>query len=80
MAQISFRIDDEVKKNAEEICEDIGMSISTAINIYLKRLVKERKIPFEIVADPIHMKVIDRRIADIKAGKNTIEHELIEVE
>ena len=36
MAQISLRIDDDVKKKAEQVCADIGMSLSTAINIYLK--------------------------------------------
>ena len=36
MAQISLRIEDDVKKKAEQVCADIGMSLSTAINIYLK--------------------------------------------
>ena len=34
MAQISLRIDDEVKKNAEQVCAEIGISMATAINIY----------------------------------------------
>ena len=38
MAQISLRIDDEVTRSAEQVCADIGMSLSTAINIYLKKL------------------------------------------
>lgn len=84
MAQISLRIDDEVKKNAEEVCEDIGMSMSTAITIYLKKLGRERRIPFEVAADPFYsdenMAVLSRRIADMKAGRNISEHELIEVE
>ena len=46
MAQISLRIEDEVKKMAEQACADIGMSLSTAINIYLKKLGRERRIPF----------------------------------
>ena len=54
MAQISLRIDDEVKKNAEQACEDIGMSMSTAITIYLKKLGRERRIPFEVSADPFY--------------------------
>ena len=45
MAQISVRIDDDVKRSAEQVCEDIGMSMSTAINIYLKKLARERRIP-----------------------------------
>ncbi len=83
MAQVSFRIDDKIKKDAEQVCDDIGISMSAAITIYLKRLGKERRIPFDLVADPFYsskdIEVLDRRIADIKAGKNVSEHELIEV-
>ncbi len=84
MAQVSFRIDDKIKKDAEQVCDDIGISMSAAITIYLKRLGKERRIPFDLVADPFYsskdIEVLDRRIADIKAGKNISEHELIEVQ
>lgn len=82
MAQISLRVDDKVKKDAEMVCEDIGMSMSTAINIYLKKLGRERRIPFDVVADPFYSvenaAILDKRIADMKAGKNMSEHELIE--
>lgn len=84
MAQVSFRIDDKIKRDAEQVCDDIGISMSAAITIYLKRLGKERRIPFDLVADPFYsskdIEVLDRRIADIKAGKNVSEHELIKVQ
>jgi len=84
MAQISLRIDDEVKKTAEQVCDDIGMSMSTAIIIYLKKLGREKRIPFELTADSFYsaenMAILDKRIADMKAGRNVSEHELIEVE
>jgi addiction module antitoxin, relB/dinJ family len=84
MAQVSFRIDDKIKRDAEQVCDDIGISMSAAITIYLKRLGKERRIPFDLVADPFYsskdIEVLDKRIADIKAGKNISEHELIEVQ
>ena len=84
MAQISVRIDDDVKRSAEQVCEDIGMSMSTAINIYLKKLARERRIPFEVVAGPFcsseNIAIPDKRIADIRAGKNVSEHELVEAE
>ena len=37
MAQISLRIEDDVKEMAEQACADIGMSLSTAINICIKK-------------------------------------------
>lgn len=51
MAQISLRIDDDVKKNAETTLDEIGLSMSTAITIFLKTVVREQRIPFELTAD-----------------------------
>lgn len=83
MAQICLSIDDDVKREAEQVCEDMGMSMSAAVNIYLKRLGRERRIPFEVMAEPFwsseNAAILDRRIADIRAGRNVSEHELIEV-
>mgnify|MGYP004678543489 CR=1 FL=1 len=81
MAQISLRIDDDVKRSAEQACADIGMSMSTAINIYLKKLGREKRIPFEVSADPFYsesnMAHLRRGIAELNAGKGQI-HALIE--
>ena len=41
---------------AERACADIGMSLSTAINIYLKKLGRERRIPFEVAVEPFYSK------------------------
>lgn len=38
MAQISLRVDDEIKHKAEKTLDEIGLSMSTAINIFLKQL------------------------------------------
>lgn len=52
MAQttICIRIDTDVKKEFETFCNSIGMSMSTAINIFIKKSVGEQRIPFEITA------------------------------
>ncbi len=85
MAQISLRVDDELKRSAERTLDDIGLSMSTAINIFLKTVVRENRIPFELSADPFYSKEniteLERRVADIRSGKSTLkEHELIEVD
>lgn len=85
MAQISLRIDDEVKRNAERTLDDIGLSMSAAINIFLKTVARENRIPFELSADPFYsrenMAELERRVEEIRFGKSTLkEHELIEVE
>ena len=49
-AQIAFsiRLDSNIKKEFDEICQEIGMSSSTAFNIFARAVVKEKKIPFEL--------------------------------
>ncbi len=76
MTQINIRVDEEIKRNAELVCEDIGMSLSTAINIYLKKLVKERRIPFEVSADPFYsvenLKRLEKSIKQLEKTGGTI--------
>ena len=84
MAQISFRVDDEIKKKAERTFDDIGISMSAAINIYLKTVVRENRIPFELAADPFYsdenMSRLRESIRQVRDGeKKLTEHEIIEV-
>lgn len=84
MAQISLRVDDTVKKAAEATFDEIGLSMSSAINIFLKAVVRERRIPFELSADPFYSREniaeLTRRVEQVrKNGSGTLkEHELIE--
>ena len=79
MAQISLRIDDDVKKSAEQVCADIGISMSTAITIYLKKLGREKRIPFELSADPFYsdenMARLKKSIAQMEITGGTV-HEV----
>lgn len=52
MAQATFsiRMDEKLKKQFDELCENFGMSATTAFNVFAKAVVRERKIPFEISA------------------------------
>ena len=50
MAQttVSIRMDDELKKNMEILCEELGMNLSTAFIMFAKKMVRERAIPFDV--------------------------------
>ena len=50
MATVSLRFDDTMKKELDELCEEMGMNITTFFTIYAKRALRDRKIPFEIAA------------------------------
>lgn len=85
MAQINLRVDDEVKRGAERAFDDIGLSMSAAINVFLKKVARERRIPFELSADPFYsesnIRYLEKVVADINAGRaNLVEHDIIEVD
>ena len=48
MEMINVRVDSNDKKNFELFCNNVGMNISTAINMYIKNVLMEQKLPFEI--------------------------------
>lgn len=52
MAQTTFsvRMDEKLKKQFDSLCADFGMNASTAFNVFARAVVRERRIPFEIVS------------------------------
>ena len=85
MAQvlINFRLDEEDKKGMEEVCHELGMSMSTAFTIFAKKMRREKRIPFDVSIDPfysdINMAYLKRVLSEIDAGMSELkEHTLIE--
>ena len=58
MAQATFsvRMDENLKRNFDTLCNEFGMNTSTAINIFARAVVRQRKIPFEITAESVDTK------------------------
>ncbi|MBQ9767834.1 MAG: type II toxin-antitoxin system RelB/DinJ family antitoxin [Lachnospiraceae bacterium] len=82
-AMVNFRMDEELKHSMEQICQEMGLSMTTAFTIFAKKVTKERRIPFEITADPFYsesnMSHLKKVITDIEEGRATlVEHDLIE--
>ena len=78
-AQVSFRIDKEVKQMAEQALNDMGLTMSAAITVFLKKIGRERRIPFEISADPFYSESninhLNKVIDGIEDGTSTLtEH------
>lgn len=50
MAQATFsiRMDERLKEQFDSLCKEFGMNISTAVNVFAKEVVRERRIPFDI--------------------------------
>ena len=49
MATITIRVDDDVKKQAEELFDNLGLNFTSAINMYLKKTISVDGIPFDVV-------------------------------
>jgi len=49
-ATLSMRVDDTLKRSFDAICDDFGFTSTAAITVFMKAVVRERRIPFEIKA------------------------------
>ncbi|MCL2048152.1 MAG: type II toxin-antitoxin system RelB/DinJ family antitoxin [Defluviitaleaceae bacterium] len=45
---VTIRMDENVKKHSEQVLHELGLNISTAINMYMRAIARQKKIPFEI--------------------------------
>lgn len=86
MAQttVTIRMDEGLKKAFDSVCNDLGMSMTTAITMLAKKMTRENRLPFEVSMDPFYSESNMRYLAgvmkDIEEGKaHFAEHELIEV-
>ena len=53
-ASVTVRIDENLKKQAEMLFNDMGLNMTTAFNLFIKAVIRQNKIPFEITADPLY--------------------------
>jgi DNA-damage-inducible protein J len=78
---VNFRMDESLKRDMEDTCRDLGMNMTTAFTIFAKKMTREKKIPFEVSADPFYseknLEYLRRAAADADAGRNMAYHELI---
>ena len=82
---LSVRMDENVKRRFDAFCADAGMNASVAINIFVRAVIREKKIPFDIIGndDPFYSEKNQTRLREsieqLEAGLG-MEHELIEVD
>lgn len=83
MANLNIRIDDNLKKQAEIVVSDLGLTLSSATTLFLKQVIRCNGIPFELKADPFYSAENQARLLAAKAqieDKGGTIHELIEVD
>ncbi len=82
---VNFKLDEDVKKNMEQVCSDLGLSMSAAFTIFAKKVSREKRIPFEVSVDPFYsesnIRHLEKVVKDIRNGKaHFAEHDLIEAD
>ncbi|MGN1350769.1 MAG: type II toxin-antitoxin system RelB/DinJ family antitoxin [Anaerovoracaceae bacterium] len=80
---VNFKMDADVKKRMEQVCSELGLSMSAAFNIFAKKVGREKRIPFDVSVDPFYsernIRYLEEKMEAYRAGKlNFEEHELIE--
>ena len=84
MAQtnLNIRIDEELKKEFEELCKELGLNLTTAITIFAKKITREQRLPFDVSIDPFYsdknIAHLERGIEALNSGRG-VEHDIIEV-
>jgi DNA-damage-inducible protein J len=79
-SNVNFRMNSELKEDMEKVCDEMGLSMTSAFTLFARKVVSEKRIPFEITADPFYsagnMAHLRRGMAALDSGKGT-EHKLI---
>ena len=85
MAQtlVNIRMDEELKRNMEQTCQELGMNMTTAITIFAKKMTREKRIPFEVSVDPFYsesnLQRLEKIADDIRRGTaKLVEHDLLD--
>ncbi len=80
---VNFKLDADTKKSMETVCSELGLSMSAAFTVFAKKVSREKRIPFELSADPFYsesnIRYLEEKMANYKAGRlKFVEHDLIE--
>ncbi len=67
---ITVRVEDKTKKEAVAIFKEVGMDMSTAINVFLKQVIRSKGIPFPVSTESPNAVTL-RAIEEAEKGKMT---------
>lgn len=82
-SQITIRVDENLKENAEQTFENIGLSMTTAMVLFMKSVIREGKIPFELKTDLFYRREnldeLKRRADEMKDKNNVVVKTMAEL-
>lgn len=72
---LNVRVNFNDKQNFERFCNNVGMNVSTAINMFIKTVLREQRLPFEIRSDEFEEFVYNKlKEAEAKIESNSIRY------
>jgi DNA-damage-inducible protein J len=79
MTPTTIRLEPTLKQDFARVCDELGLTVSGAMTIFAKTVVREQKIPFEVALNPyvITKQDLDNRVNNLKSGKG-LEREIVE--
>ena len=83
IVNVNIKMDSDVKKKMEQVCAELGLTMSAAFTIFARKVGREKRIPFEVSIDPFYsdsnIRYLEKIAREIKEGKaHFAEHDLIE--
>ena len=75
MVNVNIRMDDKLKEQFSDFCNNIGISMSSLFNVFAKKVVNEKKVPFDLTynEDPFYsesnMKALDEAAKQFHNGQ-----------
>lgn len=82
---VNIRVDEDLKKQTEILLTEMGLNMTTAVNMFLRQVLRTGGIPFEITTrtddfyNPVNQQILRESIDRLEKGLGTV-HELIEVD
>ncbi len=75
MAQttVSVRMDEDLKRDFDSVCDELGLSMTTAVILLAKKMTREKRLPFDVSIDPFYspsnMEALSASIDEMRRGK-----------
>ena len=78
LTTLTARVDQKDKADFDKFCSNVGLNTSTAINLFVKAVLREKRIPFEIAQAPdpffseANMAYVKKSVQELREGKGTV--------
>ncbi|MDR0990616.1 MAG: type II toxin-antitoxin system RelB/DinJ family antitoxin [Propionibacteriaceae bacterium] len=61
-ATVTVRLDQDVKRQAEDLLDELGLTMTAAVTVFIKQMIRERQLPFRVSADPFYSEANQERL------------------